>query len=189
MKPHRQENGSPAVKQGGSKRGGWIFLASVIGAYAALAVLSPVLAEKSARAFLHLAWSLLPVLLLVFAFLFLGNLLIRESFIRRYAGHSSGWLGYVFATVTGILSTGPIYVWYPLLADLKNKGMRETLIAVFLYNRAIKLPWLPVLASYFGLKYTLVLTCWMILGGLVEGLIMERIPKRPQRKQGVIDSS
>ena len=180
MNANRQADHTPPANKGTNKRGGWIFLASVLVIYAALFVLNPALAEKSTQAFLQLTWKILPILSLVFAFMFLGNLLIQESVIRRYVGRSSGWLGYAFATVTGILSTGPIYVWYPLLADLKNKGMREALIAVFLYNRAIKLPWLPVLAGYFGLKYTLVLTLWMITAGLVEGLLMEKILKSPE---------
>ena len=44
-------------------------------------------------------------------------------------------LGKVIAA--GIISTGPIYAWYPLLKDFKEKRAGGSVIAI-LYNRAVK---------------------------------------------------
>ncbi|MCP4994325.1 MAG: hypothetical protein GY934_11155 [Gammaproteobacteria bacterium] len=53
--------------------------------------------------------------------------------------------------------------------------MRTALIAVFLYNRGIKLPLLPLMVHYFGMAFTLVLATYLTLFSLLNGLIMERI--------------
>ncbi len=47
---------------------------------------------------------------------------------------------------------------------LQKKGMRPALIATFLYNRAVKIPLLPLLIIYFGLTYSLVLMVVMTIG-------------------------
>jgi uncharacterized membrane protein YraQ (UPF0718 family) len=75
----------------------------------------------------------------------------------------------------GILSHGPIYVWYPLLRELREHGMRTSLVAAFLYNRAIKIPLLPLMIYYFGVIYVVVLLIFMIIASIVEGKIIELI--------------
>lgn len=75
------------------------------------------------------------------------------------------------------LSHGPIYLWYPLLKELRNQGMRSGLVAVFLYNRAIKIPLLPLMVYYFGAIFVVVLLIYMIIASMVEGEIIEMIVK------------
>ena len=77
--------------------------------------------------------------------------------------------------VAGILSTGPIYVWYPLLAEFKEKGVGYGYMATFLYNRAIKIPLLPVAVLYFGIKYVVVLTALMVLFSVIQGVLIDRL--------------
>ncbi len=88
-------------------------------------------------------------------------------------GKESGIKGWVFAIFTGILSHGPVYVWFPLLKDLRKQGMRTGLVAVFLYNRAIKIPLLPVMIFYFGIEFTIILLIWMVVASVIEGKVIE----------------
>jgi uncharacterized membrane protein YraQ (UPF0718 family) len=83
--------------------------------------------------------------------------------------------GWVFSIVAGILSTGPIYIWYPLLSDLKEKGMRTSFMGTFLYNRSVKLPLLPIMIYYFGFIYTLILTVYIVLTSVIVGYLTELI--------------
>lgn len=119
-----------------------------------------------------------PVLALVFLLIFLSNLLIRPAWVRRHVGQHSGVKGWAVALVGGMLSVGPVYPWYALLGELKNKGMRPALVAVFLYSRAIKLPLLPLMIHYFGLTYTLLLIAYLLLFSLLNGMAMERLDSR-----------
>jgi hypothetical protein len=66
-------------------------------------------------------------------------------------------------------------MWYPLLADLKNKGLNDGLIACFLYNRAIKIPLLPLAIIYFSWQYILVLTIVMVLASVTQGILLNKI--------------
>ena len=75
----------------------------------------------------------------------------------------------MLAAAAGIIAAGPIYAWYPLLADLKKKGAGYALIAIFLYNRAFKPFLLPVMIGYFGWKYAVVLGILMFLGSFAMG--------------------
>jgi uncharacterized membrane protein YraQ (UPF0718 family) len=92
----------------------------------------------------------------------------------KFLGEKSGIKGFIFAVIGGILSLGPIYMWYPMLFDLRKKGMKSSLIAIFLYNRAIKIPLLPMMIYYFGPMFTLILTIYMIIFSVINGLIVER---------------
>jgi uncharacterized membrane protein YraQ (UPF0718 family) len=101
--------------------------------------------------------------------------------VSKYVGKRSGLKGWFLAISTGILSHGPIYVWYPLLKDLRDKGMRNGLIAAFLYIRAIKIPLLPLMVYYFGLLFMVVLLPYIVIASLVEGKIIELIESRKRQ--------
>jgi uncharacterized membrane protein YraQ (UPF0718 family) len=122
-----------------------------------------------------LLYQILPILLMVFALMFILNLLVSPGWVKTHLGNDSGTKGWFIASVGGILSVGSIYPWYALLKDFKDKGMRPALISVFLYNRGIKLPLLPLLVHYFGLTYTLLLAAYMTLFSLLGGIVMEKL--------------
>jgi len=72
-------------------------------------------------------------------------------------------------------SSLPVYTWYALLRELREKGMRASLAAVFLYSRAVKLPLLPLMIHYFGTAYTLVLCLYLIGFSLVTGVLIRKL--------------
>jgi uncharacterized membrane protein YraQ (UPF0718 family) len=105
------------------------------------------------------------------------NYFLKPNTVSKYADKNSGIKGWVFAIFTGIISHGPIYVWYPLLKDLRDKGMRSGLISAFLYNRAIKIPLLPLMVYYFGIKFVAILLIYMIIASIIGGKIIEMIER------------
>jgi len=115
---------------------------------------------------------------LVFLLLFIANLMLEPKRIKRYLGKESGIKGWVTAVFGGILSVGSIYAWYTMLSELQQKGMRNALIAVFLYCRAVKLPLLPLMIHYFGVAYTLVLCLYLISFSIISGILIEKLTKQ-----------
>jgi uncharacterized membrane protein YraQ (UPF0718 family) len=107
--------------------------------------------------------------------MFAFNYLIDKKNLKKYLGSSKSIKGWLIAIAGGIISTGPIYVWYPMLKDLMKKGVKEGFIITFLYNRAVKIPLIPMLVVYFGLGFTIVLTFVMIIMSVIQGLIYEKI--------------
>jgi hypothetical protein len=154
---------------------GLLFLLAVAVLYGILFLLDGQLVEDALGLAGKLLSQLAPVLLLVFLLIFLSNLLIRPVWVRANVGQHSGLKGWGIALVGGMLSVGPVYPWYALLGDLRNKGMRDALVAVFLYSRAIKLPLLPLMIHYFGLAYTLVLVLFLLLFSLLSGIAVEKL--------------
>ena len=131
------------------------------------------------KASLDASWSIfvsiIPVLILVVFIMGVSNYFLKPKKVSKYLGKESGVKGWFLSALFGIVSHGPIYVWYPLLRDLKRHGMRSGLVAVFLYNRAIKIPLLPVMIFYFGVFFVIILCIYMIVASIVQGKIIEKI--------------
>jgi len=163
----------------GKKRrtsGGWLFLAAVIAFYGLLYPFNRQFVGASLHHFLEMGRNLLPALAMVFLFLWLFNLFGRiQEKAAALTDARSGKKGWLLAMLAGTLSHGPIYPWYPLLRELLQKGTRPALVATFLYARSIKLPWLPVMAHYFGMGYMVVLTLLMLLFSPVNGWLVEKL--------------
>jgi uncharacterized membrane protein YraQ (UPF0718 family) len=153
----------------------WLFLIAVILLYLFLGLWDLQNIVVALGAFLGLLKSILPVLGIVFALIFLSNLFLNPKIVSRYLGRGADKRGWPIAVIAGIVSMGPIYLWYPLLGELKAKGMRDALIAVFLYNRAVKIPLLPMMIYYFGLRVVVIVSGLMILFSILNGLLVERL--------------
>ncbi len=123
----------------------------------------------------HLTLEILPFLAVVFVLMVLVNLFLSPEIIKKHMGENSGIKGWLLAIVAGIISLGAIYMWFPLLKDLMNKGVKPGLVAVFLYNRGIKLHWLPLMAFYFGVKYVVILTVVTVLVSVLQGIIIDLV--------------
>jgi hypothetical protein len=63
------------------------------------------------------------------------------------------------------------------MKDFHGKGISYGKIATFLYARGIKLAMLPALISYFGIKYTIVLTVYLIIFANIQGVLVDIIIK------------
>lgn len=172
-----------AEKRRKTGHGNWWFLAAVLGVYAVLGVMEPQSAVKALTFFGRVMAQVLPALGLVFILLFVADLLLDEKRVRQHLGKQSGFKGWLVAIGAGVLAAGPVYAWYAALAEMRQKGMRDALIAAFLYSRALKLPLLPLMAHYFGLAYTVVLSLCIIIFSLLNGILLERLTAGRQEKR------
>jgi uncharacterized membrane protein YraQ (UPF0718 family) len=167
-------------KDKGRKKGkrGWnslYFLGFVIILYGFVFCFNFENAYKSLEASGDILVKLIPILFLVVLLMGVLNYFLKPKSISKYLGKDSGARGWVVAVFAGIVSHGPIYAWYPLLKELRTQGMRQGLAAVFLYNRAIKIPFLPVMIYYFGAAFAVVLLIFTIIASLIEGKIIEML--------------
>lgn len=152
-----------------------LFLLSALLVAGIVALIDSAIIDSALPLFLGILEQTWHILLIVFALLFLFNLLLTPKQVKSWLRHANGWKGWPLAVLGGILSSGPIYLWYPLLAELEKHGMRQGLTATFLYNRAVKPALLPLLIAYFGLAYTIILTAYMVLFSVVQGMVIERM--------------
>ena len=160
--------------------GNWIFLLVAIAISIIVWILFPMALSKTMVAFWEILRRILPVLAGVVLLMFLFNLFLDTKRVAKYLGKSAGIWGWLLAIIFGIISMGSLYIWYPMLADLQRKGMDNGLIAVFLYNQAIKIQLLPFLIYYFSWQFVLVLTAYMIIFSIVNGWLVNKfVPSKP----------
>jgi len=129
----------------------------------------------------HILLRIIPIFLVVILFTALLNCFLQPGKIARHLGEKSGCRGWLWALAAGVISHGPMYAWYPLLEDIRNHGMRDRLIVVFFASRTIKIPLLPMMIHYFGLRFTMVLSFYILTGALLQGWIYE-VTERITRK-------
>jgi uncharacterized membrane protein YraQ (UPF0718 family) len=151
-----------------------LFLAGVVLLYLLLGAVDAGRAAAALAFFVATALRILPVLALVFLLVFLTNLLIRPEWISRHLGEGAGLRGWAIAALAGVVSSGPIFLWYPMLADLREQGVRTAFVATFLYARAIKISLIPLMIYYFGVPFTVALTACLAVFSLLAGYLTER---------------
>jgi len=154
-------------------RSGWVMLGIVALLYLLTFLLDPSAGKASVLAAFKTLKMIAPILLIVFFLMALLNTFINPKKIAKHLGKESGFKGWIIALAGGVLSHGPGYIWYPMLSDLREHGARDGLIVAFFYARSIKLPWLPLMISYFGFAFTALLTFFILLGAWLQGVIVD----------------
>jgi len=122
--------------------------------------------------------SLLPLFLLIITLTALINYFLKPKQIIKHFGKDSGAKGVFYALIGGIISHGPMYAWYGMLQDMRSHGLKEGLIAVFMYARAVKLPLLPFMVDLFGLLFTIVMTFYILIAAVLQGKVIDTVEKK-----------
>jgi uncharacterized membrane protein YraQ (UPF0718 family) len=147
----------------------FLFPTVILIIYAIFLFISPVKTGQAIKSSGNVFMSMLVPLGLVFVIMLLINLFLKPAAVAKFLGKGSGIRGIALSAAAGIISTGPIYAWYPLLKDLRDKGAGESSITIFLYNRAVKPFLLPVMIGYFGWLYVIILTILMVFTSIAVG--------------------
>lgn len=154
----------------------WYFLVTMVLIYSVLSFLNYDLFESSLKIFLGILIKIIPIFIFIFILMVFTNYFVTPKFILKHIEKDKSVKKWIFAVVGGLLSSGPAYMWYPLLADLKEKGISNGLIACFLYNRgALKIPLLPLMILYFNWEYIIVLCFVMMFVSIIQGMIINNI--------------
>ena len=153
----------------------WYFLFAIIILYFITGIFKINVILPALKFAFAIILTVIPIFILVFVLMVVVNYYITPNAVNKYLGKSSGLKRWFIAIIGGIISTGPIYMWYPMLKELKKKGVNYGFIATFLYNRAVKLPLIPMIILYFGLTFTVILTLVMIIISVIQGMIFEKL--------------
>ncbi len=160
------------------KISGKYFLPAVLLIYLFLYIMTP---DVAVDAFLK-SWKtlikLLPILMTVVILLGLFNYFFNAKQLSKHLGKESGMRAWFITIAGGILSHGPSYIWYPMLSELRNQGAKDGLLVAFIYVRSIKLPLIPIMIDYFGWQFTIILTLYLIIAGVIQGLLIDFFEKK-----------
>lgn len=166
-----------------AKVSGKIFLPIVIVTYIVLAFLHPNKTLTALDVSFHVFLKILPIITIVIILLGVFNYFFDAKKFSQKLQKGSGIKGWLFALAGGVISHGPVYVWYPLLTDLRANGVRDGLLVAFIYSRSIKVPMLPVMIDYFGWKFTLILSVYTLLAAVLQGIVMDAF--NPSQSDGL----
>ncbi len=154
------------------------FLSLVIICYALLLIIdkqSAILAlQKSSEILIKIA----PIFILIIIITALINYFLKPKQIMKHFGKDSGSKGVFYALVGGIFSHGPMYAWYGMLEDMRSSGLKDGLIATFLYARAIKLPLLPFMIDLFGWIFAVIMIIYILIASIIQGKIIDILEKK-----------
>lgn len=106
------------------------------------------------------------------------NYFLNPRQIKQHLGKDSGKKGIFYALVGGVISHGPMYAWYGLLEELREKGVKDELLIIFLYARAIKIPMIPFSIAIFGTLFTVIISIYILLFALLQGKLFSYLDKR-----------
>ena len=140
--------------------------------YGAVAALAPEKALFALKNSLNVLLQMMIPLYLIFILMVVINRFLNPAKIAKHLGKGSGVQAMLLSAAAGIISAGPIYAWYPLLKDLREKGAAHSLIAVFLYNRSVKPFLLPIMIAYFGWIYVVILTIMTVIASFATGYVI-----------------
>lgn len=149
------------------------FLLVVAGIYAVVSFFDRQLAIQATIDTGKTLIKIIPILVLVFGVLYGINRFLDISKLQKHVGSESGIRGWLYAIIAGIIISGPPYVLYPLFGDLQKKGMRNALLAATLYNRNVKIPFVPVMIYYFGTAFTIIVSVYIVVFSIANGLLVE----------------
>ena len=151
------------------------FLLVVFAVYLVAAVIDLPTTKNAMINFLEMFTKILPILGVVVVVMTLANLYFTKERTTKILGQNSGVKGWIYTIATNVFIIGPPYVLYPLLGNLQKRGMKDSLLAAMLYNKNVKIYFLPVMVYYFGLKFTLIISIYIILFSIITGKLIEKI--------------
>lgn len=154
--------------------GGIKFMFLMILVYVLVFFINPSLATTSLNSATKSFVNLLPMLAFVFFVIFIINVFLKPESISRHLGKDSGIKGWVYALIGSVLISGPPYVLYPMLKELRKSGMKYSLIAMFLNNRNVQPAFLVVMVYYFGLQFTVVVSLYTLIFAFINATIIGR---------------
>jgi hypothetical protein len=118
-----------------------LFPAGVLVAYGILFAIMPEKASIALKSSGNIILNMLVPISLVFILMLVLNLFLKPAQIVKFFGRGAG--------IKGVIA--------------------NSFLAIFLGNRAVKPFLLPIMISYFGWIYVLILTVFTVLGSIVVG--------------------
>ncbi len=149
----------------------WGFVLITLVIYGVLYIKYPSKTSVSMKTSLRVLSQISIPILIAFMFKFLINLYVSPVKMQKLLAKGAGVRGIIFSSLAGVLSMGPIFAWYPLLKDFREKGVPDLYLANFLTSRAVKPFLLPVMVYYFGWMFSIILNVLILIFSPVVGVL------------------
>jgi len=106
----------------------------------------------------------------------LADLWVPTTLVKKYLGQNSSLKGKFIAIILGTMPTGPMYIAFPIAAELLRKKASLSNVIIFLGVWAsLKVPQLGVEIQFIGLKFSILRFIFTLISIIIIGIIMEKM--------------
>jgi ferredoxin-type protein NapH len=133
--------------------------------------------EKTSKS-LNISWSyglkMMSILPAVLILMGLVDVWIPNKSIKKYLGKDSGIKGILISILMGTLPTGPMYIAFPIAAELlkKEAGLKNIIIFLGVWA-SLKIPQIGVEIQFLGLKFAALRFIFTLFSIVFIGIIIE----------------
>lgn len=113
----------------------------------------------------------------------LADVWVPKSLINKYLGKNSGLKGMLLSIFLGTLPTGPLYIAFPIAAELLRKKARISNVMIFLGVWAsLKIPQISVEIKFLGVKFASIRFIFTLISIIIIGYLIEMIVEKSEVK-------
>jgi len=126
------------------------------------------------------------VLSIIFAIFILIGLIqvwLTPEQISKVLGKEAGWKGLALSATLPMILGGSLFVIFPLLKTLREKGARTSSVVAFLFAWSAKAPLLPLEIKFLGWHFAVLRIVLIPILAIVGGLISEWLIELPHRQE------
>ncbi len=106
----------------------------------------------------------------------LADFWVPSNLVEKYLGYQSSFKGKLLAVFFGTLPTGPMYIAFPIAAELLRKKASLSNVIIFLGVWAsLKVPQLGIEIQFIGLKFSVLRFIFTLTSIFIIGILMEKI--------------
>lgn len=114
----------------------------------------------------------------------LADVWIPKSLINKYLGKESGVKGILLSIIMGTLPTGPLYIAFPIAAELLRKKARVSNVMIFLGVWASsKIPQVGVEIKFLGFKFAMLRLVFTLISVIMIGYLIEYIINEKEKRE------
>lgn len=114
----------------------------------------------------------------------LADVWIPKSLINKYLGKESGIKGVLLSIIMGTLPTGPLYIAFPIAAELLRKKARISNVMIFLGVWASsKIPQVGVEIKFLGFKFAMLRLVFTLISLIIIGYTIEYIINKKEKRE------
>lgn len=125
--------------------------------------------KKGLLMFKNIFVPFLNILILISLILFF----VPQSFIVKYLGSSSGFLGLLYSAIIGSIALIPGFISYPIAASLIKQGASYSTVATFITTlMMVGVVTLPIEIKYFGKNVAIIRNLLNFVIAIVIGLLV-----------------
>jgi len=123
----------------------------------------------------------LAIIAAVFVLIGLIQVWLTPEQVSKVLGHEAGWKGLVLSAILPMILGGSLFVIFPLLKTLREKGARTSSVVAFLFAWSAKAPLIPLEIKFLGLPFAALRLAMIPVLAIVGGLMAEWFIDGPNR--------